>query len=979
MDEELYDEFGNYIGPDIDGEDDDDDDQDDEWLDQLKARDEEEEADHMGDTMDVADADEAISHTSAIVLHEDKKYYPDASEVFGDAEAKVEDEDTQPITEPVIAPVTHKTFDLQDDLPRTTFTPEFLSNLHDTPELVRNVALVGNIHSGKTMLMDNLVQQTHDKKWDLSKTVKYTDTLKVEQDRKVSIKCTPMSLVLPNTAGKSYLVSILDTPGHMNFSDEVTASYRLCDGALVLIDAVEGVVLQTRRLIQHALQENLSIAIMINKVDRLIIELKLPPAEAFYKLRHTIDEVNALVAAHTSGDAPYFSPTKGNVCFASTQNGWCFTLESFARQYYGSSGVNTKEFAKRLWGDLYFHESTRKFLRKPPVSGGERSFVHFILEPLYKIYAQVVGEDTKTLRRTLEKLGIHLKREDFKLDPLPLLRVVLSSFFGAFTGLVDVVTAAIPSPVAGAERKVRHIYTGPMTDARAVAMCACDPAGPLMVHVSKLLATSDGRGFNALGRVLSGTVKAGQEVTVLGERYSVDDEEDMVVKVVSDLWVSQARYKVPLRAVGAGNIVLLGGVDHSILKSATITTRRRNDEDDLYIFRAMKFNTKSVVKVAVEPLQPSELPKMLDALRNIDKSYPLVRTKVEESGEHVILGTGELYLDSVLHDLRKVYSDIEVKVADPVVAFAETVVETSSVKCFAETPNTHNKITMISEPLESGIAEDIESEMVQLSQGKPTVAKFFKERYEWDLLAARSIWAFGPEHNGGNVLVDDTIPTEVNRSLLTSIKPSVVQGFQWGTREGPLCEEPIRNVKFKLLHADIADTPLHRGAGQVIPTARRVVYSSFLLATPRLMEPMYLVDIQAPEDCVPAIFTVLSRRRGHITQDTPIPGTPFFSVTAYIPVMDSFGFETDLRCHTQGQAFCMSVFDHWKLVPGDPLDRSIVLRPLEPSPPPHLAREFMVKTRRRKGLSEEVSINRFFDEPMLRYLSSQANADPLFS
>ncbi len=76
---------------------------------------------------------------------------------------------------------------------------------------------------------------------------------------------------------------------------------------------------------------------------------------------------------------------------------------------------------------------------------------------------------------------------------------------------------------------------------------------------------------------------------------------------------------------------------------------------------------------------------------------------------------------------------------------------------------------------------------------------------------------------------------------------------------------------------------------------------------------------------------------------------------AFIPVIDSFGFETDLRCYTQGQAFCLQVFDHWSLVPGDPMDQSIVLHPLEPSPAQHLAREFMVKTRRRKGLSEDVS------------------------
>lgn len=95
------------------------------------------------------------------------------------------------------------------------------------------------------------------------------------------------------------------------------------------------------------------------------------------------------------------------------------------------------------------------------------------------------------------------------------------------------------------------------------------------------------------------------------------------------------------------------------------------------------------------------------------------------------------------------------------------------------------------------------------------------------------------------------------------------------------------------------------------------------------------------------------------------------SFKAYIPAIDSFGFETDLRTHTQGQAFCLSVFDHWQIVPGDPLDKSIVLKPLEPQPAPHLAREFMIKTRRRKGLSDDVSINKFFDDPMLLELAKQ--------
>ena len=84
-------------------------------------------------------------------------------------------------------------------------------------------------------------------------------------------------------------------------------------------------------------------------------------------------------------------------------------------------------------------------------------------------------------------------------------------------------------------------------------------------------------------------------------------------------------------------------------------------------------------------------------------------------------------------------------------------------------------------------------------------------------------------------------------------------------------------------------------------------------ATPRLMEPYYFVEVQAPADCVSAVYTVLARRRGHVTQDAPIPGSPLYIIKAFLPAIDSFGFETDLRTHTQGQAFCLSVFHHWQV------------------------------------------------------------------
>ncbi|KAJ9531542.1 hypothetical protein QJQ45_014998 [Haematococcus lacustris] len=433
-------------------------------------------------------------------------------------------------------------------------------------------------------------------------------------------------------------------------------------------------------------------------------------------------------------------------------------------------------------------------------------------------------------------------------------------------------------------------------------------------------------------------------VRVLGESYTPEDEEDSAIATVSAVYVYQARYRIPVARATAGNLVLVEGIDATINKTATVVAEALDQE--MHIFRPLRFQTISVVKIATEPLHPSELPKMVDGLRKINKSYPLAVTKVEESGEHTILGTGEMYLDCLMKDLRELYAEVEVKVADPVVSFCETVVETSSLKCFAETPNKRNKLTVVAEPLEKGLAEDIETGAVRIDWPRKKLQDFFTTKYEWDLLAVRGLWAFGPDRQGPNVLLDDTLAGETDKQLLAAIRDSVVQGFQWGAREGPLCDEPLRNVKFKVLDASIAAEPIFRGGGQLIPTARRVCYSAFLMATPRLMEPVYFVEIETPADCIAAIYNVLARRRGHVTADVPKPGTPIFIVKAFIPVVESFGFETDLRYTTQGQAFCMSVFDHWQIVPGDPLDKSVVLRPLEPAPVGALAREFMVKTRR---------------------------------
>lgn len=901
----------------------------------------------------------------------------------------MQEEDAQSLAQPIIAPIVTKKFTVQEEsLPPVFFSREYMSDLMNFPEQLRNVAIAGHLHHGKTALVDNLVMQTHDISDRLDKRkganrdsqLRYTDTHNMERDRGVSIKASPMSLILPGAKGKSHLVNLLDTPGHVNFADEVAASMRLIDGVVLIVDVVEGVQAQTEQVIKRAVLDELPIVLFINKMDRLILELKLPPKDAYFKLKHVVEEVNTVIANTVPGQGERWrvSPEKGNVAFGSTSLGWSFTLPSFAQLYaetFAEKPLDTDKFAPRLWGDVFFNPGSRKFTRKAMEPGSKRSFVNFVLEPIYKLFSHTISQTPDDLKVTLDAMGIFLKPTQLQSSAKDLLRLVCEQFFGPPIGFVQMLVQHIPSPVQGAQQKLEKYYTGPLDSKTAMAIQKCDQEGPLVVHVTKLYSSSDAKTFNALGRVLSGTAKPGRQVRVLGEGYTLEDEEDMVQATISDTWIAESRYNVPTTGVPAGNIVLLGGVDNSIVKSATIVDLQLPDDEDAYIFRPVRHFFESVVKVAVEPINPSELPKMLDGLRKVNKSYPLITTKVEESGEHVVLGTGELYMDCVLHDLRKLYADMQIKISDPVTRFCETVVETSAMQCYALTPNKKNKLTMVAEPLDDGIAEDIESGRVNIRDPVRKVGKFFEEKYDYDLLASRNIWAFGPDDTGPNILQNDTLPSDVDQKLLKSVKDTIRQGFTWATREGPLCEEPIRNAKFRLTDIQLAPEAIFRGGGQIIPTARRACYSSFLMACPRMMEPIFSCSMIGPATAVSAMHTVLARRRGHVLQDGPIAGTPLSSVRGLIPVIDSFGFETDLRIHTQGQATVSLVFDRWSIVPGDPLDKSIDLRPLEMAQGQATARDFVMKTRRRKGLAEDVTISKFLEPELYKGLKESGILD----
>ncbi len=184
--------------------------------------------------------------------------------------------------------------------------------------------------------------------------------------------------------------------------------------------------------------------------------------DAYFKLRHIVDEINGLLSLYSEEDKVRgVSPVLGNVCFASAQFGFSFTLQSFAQHYLdtsesggGGGGIDLNDFAKRLWGDIYFNPKNRRFTKKSPHASAQRSFVEFILEPLYKIFAQVVGDVDTCLPMLCSELGIRLTKSEAKMNVRTLLRLICSRWIGDYNGFVEMVVRHIPSPVANAQSKV---------------------------------------------------------------------------------------------------------------------------------------------------------------------------------------------------------------------------------------------------------------------------------------------------------------------------------------------------------------------------------------------------------------------------------------------------------------------------------------------------------------------------------------------
>ncbi|OHT09141.1 Elongation factor 2 [Tritrichomonas foetus] len=806
------------------------------------------------------------------------------------------------------------------------FTTEQLRRVMNKRRNIRNMSVIAHVDHGKSTLTDSLVAKAGLMSNKDAGNKRMTDDRQDEQERCITIKSTGISLyytlsedeIPQDSEGNGFLINLIDSPGHIDFSAEVTAALRVTDGALVVVDCVEGVCVQTETVLRQALSERIKPVVILNKIDRCLLELNADPEDIYQKFSHTIDNVNVIISTYTTEDGPMgnllVSPSKGTVCFGSGLHAFGFTLTKFAKMYAVKYGVPAKKLMPQLWGEKFWNPTSKKFFNSSKTEKGEileRSFCSFVLKPIVNLSRAIMENNKEKYILMLKKLGMKLEEDEMHKEGRALISSIFRRWLPAAEALLEMIILHLPSPVEAQKYRMETLYTGPVDDECAKAIQNCDPNGPLMLYISKMIPATDKGRFYAFGRVFSGTVSQGQQVRIMGSNYVPGSKEDLHITNIQRTVLMMGRKIETLQDCPCGNTISIVGIDQYLVKSGTLSSSK-----DAYPLKAMKFSVSPVVRVAVQPKNSSDLQKLVDGLNRLSKSDPCVVVSQEETGEHIVSGAGELHLEICLKDLEEDFACCPIVKSAPVVSYRETVQNLSSIICMSKSANKLNRVMAQALPLEEELISSIESGEMNPRIDSKTRGKILQQKYGWDQTDSKRVWSFGPDSTGPNLLVDVTKSSE----YLQESKENFIAAFQWATKLGVLCEEPLRGVRFNIVDVHLHSDASHRGGGQLVPCGRRVLYAAQYTANPSLFEPVYLCEITAPISVCGAAHALISKRRGRAFDQQQRDGTPLVVIKAYLPVSESFGFDGELREATSGQAFPQMIFDHWEVMQGNPLE-----------------------------------------------------------
>ncbi|ADM12634.1 translation elongation factor 2 [Encephalitozoon intestinalis ATCC 50506] len=796
---------------------------------------------------------------------------------------------------------------------------------------IRNISVIAHVDHGKSTLTDCLVIKAKIVSKD-SGGGRYMDSREDEQQRGITIKSSAISLhfqiekdVLEaytkkeDTNGTEFLINLIDSPGHMDFSSEVTAALRVTDGALVVVDCVDGICVQTETVLGQAMGERIIPTLVLNKLDRAILELEYPQEKLGEVLRRRVEGFNAkLSTLGYNFKVESLMPEKNDISFCSGLQGWGFTLRHFARFYLEKFNMSGFEGEKKLTNFLWSHkvsctsddpfDPNIKHIAKP--NPARSPFVVYVLNPIYKVKDFCNNGQIEEIKEYLKFYKVDFKGVTLTGSGKSLFKEVMKAWLPAADCILEQIALKLPSPLQSQKLRYDYLYEGPKDDEVGTAIMNCDASeeAPVTMYVSKMISSNDNR-FIAFGRVFSGKIYPGMKIRVQEPGYTPLPEDSegsplLHIKSVLRTVVMMGRGYKDVPNCPAGNIIGIVGVDDCLKKTGTITNRK-----DSYNIRSMKFSVSPVVKVAVSTKRPEDLGKLQEGLKKLAQSDPLCLVERNDKGQNTIACAGSLHLEICLKDLQDQYAKVPIISEDPLVTYFEGISSSITEPKMTKSANKHNRIYMTVEPLEEKIVDnlnDVKSDQIK------TMTTNFREmldiRDDW----IKKIWCYAPEINPLNLLVDGT----KGISIINEIKEHVNTGFRAAVNDGPLIGEVMRGLKFELKDAVLHADAIHRGINQLLQPVKSLCKGLLLAATPILYEPIYEVEITSPNDFSGAATTILLSKRGTAEDFKTLPGNDTTMITGTLPVRESFTFNEDLKSRTGGKAGASMRFSHYSILPG---------------------------------------------------------------
>ncbi len=690
---------------------------------------------------------------------------------------------------------------------------------------IRNIGVAAHIDHGKTTFSDNLLAGAGMLSEELAGKACALDFHSDEQERGITIDSASVSMV-HESEGKEYLINLIDTPGHVDFGGDVTRAMRAVDGAIVLSCAVEGIMPQTETVLRQALKERVKPVLFINKVDRLIKEVKLTPEAMSEKFISIINNVNKLIEAIAPEEYKQkwkIGVQDGSVAFGSAFHNWALSFP-----YMQKHNITFKDII-----DAYENDNFKELAKKAPIH-----------------------------------------------------EVVL-----------DMVVEHHPNPKSAQAYRVPKIWHGETDSETGKALVECNPKGEVAFVTTKIVMDKHA-GEVAAGRLFSGTIKQGQEV------YMVMAKKKVRVQQVS---VYKGAQRIQVEEAPAGNIVGIVGLK-GVFSGETVA------EKDIEPFEAIKHIFEPVITKSIEPMSAADLPKLVEVLKQVAKEDPTVKVEInEETGENLISGMGELHLE-IIENRMKSEKNMEVKSSPPIVVYRESVTKQSG-QFEGKSPNKHNKLYFVIEPLEDEVYENIKSgELPELRVRKKDTPVFEKlMELGYSTKEAKNV----KQIFKGNMLVDNT------RGIvhIGEIIGLVMDGFEQVMNSGGLAGEPCTKMKVRLMDCKLHEDAIHRGPAQMYPAIRDGIRDAIMDARPMLLEPMQIMQIEAGTDSMGDISKIIQNKRGQLLNMEQEGAN--LTVKAIMPVAELFGWSSDLRSATSGRGSSFIVDQRFDKLP-DSLQKKII-------------------------------------------------------